>query len=129
MDLDLIKHIHIKVKCITMSTLKIYYLFCDLKDDLKLIEEYKAHHKNVWPEILDSIKESGIVNMEILNKGNRLFMIVQADESFSFETKARLDANNPKVQEWEDLMWQYQQKIPFAKQGEKWILLDSIFKL
>lgn len=111
-----------------METKK-YYLFCDLKDDEKLIAEYKSYHKKVWPEIIKSIKDSGIVNMEIYNKGNRLFMIMEVNDSFSFKRKSEMDANNPKVQEWETLMWKYQQALPMAKEGEKWLLLDEIFKL
>ncbi len=112
-----------------MTCTKKYYLFCDLKEDNILIKAYIEHHKNVWQEVLDSIKASGIINMEIYNKGNRLFMLIEADASFSFEAKSKLDANNSKVREWESLMWKYQQKVPFAKEGEKWILLDTIFKL
>jgi L-rhamnose mutarotase len=111
-----------------METRK-HYLFCDLIDDEKLISEYKAYHKNVWPEIIKSIKDSGIVNMEIYNKGNRLFMVMEVNDTFSFEKKSSMDTNNPKVQEWETLMWNYQQKVPIAKEGEKWLLLDEIFKL
>ena len=108
---------------------KKYYFFCDLKDDLDLIEEYKIHHKNVWPEIIKSIKDSGIESMEIYNLGNRLFMIMEVNDTFSLDKKAELDANNPKVQEWETLMWKYQQKLPMAKPNEKWMLAEAIFKL
>src|SRR5690606_9710248 len=111
-----------------METKK-YYLFCDLKDDEKLVAEYKAYHKKVWPEIIKSIKDSGIVDMEIYNKGNRLFMIMEVNDTFSFDKKAEMDANNTKVQEWETLMWNYQQKVPIAREGEKWLLLNRIFKL
>ncbi|MFG6685725.1 L-rhamnose mutarotase [Mariniflexile sp. HNIBRBA6329] len=111
-----------------METKK-YYLFCDLKDDESLIAEYKQLHKNVWPEIIKSIKDSGIINMEIYNKGNRLFMVLEVEGSFSFERKTKMDTNNPKVQEWESLMWKFQQKLPMANQGEKWLLLEEIFKL
>ena len=108
---------------------KRYCLVCDLKDDPILIEEYKEHHKNVWPEILKSIKESGIEKINIYNLGNRLFMVIEVNKSFSFDKKATLDANNPKVQEWEELMWKYQQALPMAKKGEKWLLLEEIFKV
>lgn len=111
-----------------MQTKK-HYLFCDLKDDEELIAKYKAYHKNVWPEIIKSIKDSGIVNMEIYGKGNRLFMVMEVNHTFSFEMKKQMDANNPIVQEWETLMWTYQQKVPMAKEDEKWVLLDAIFKL
>lgn len=111
-----------------METKK-HYLFCDLKDDEQLIAEYKAYHKNVWPEVLKSIKDAGIETMEIYNKGNRLFMVMEVNHTFSFEQKAQMDANNPKVQAWETLMWHYQQQVPMAKDGEKWVLLDKIFEL
>lgn len=118
----------IKINLEALKTKK-YYLFCDLKDDEKLISEYKAYHKNVWPEIIKSIKDSGIVNMEIYNKGNRLFMMMEVNASFSFDNKVEMDLNNPIVQKWETLMWKYQQKVPTAKEGEKWLLMDTIFNL
>ncbi|MBD0830815.1 L-rhamnose mutarotase [Aestuariibaculum sediminum] len=106
-----------------------YCLGCDLKENPELIAEYIEHHRNVWPEILKSIKDSGIVDMEIYNIGNRLFMIMEVNESFSFEKKSEMDSNNSKVQEWEHFMWKFQQELPFAKPGEKWVLMDRIFKL
>jgi L-rhamnose mutarotase len=109
--------------------MKRYCLALDLKDDPKLIKEYELYHKGVWPEIIESIKDSGIHNMEIYRAGNRLFMIMETKESFSFIVKAKADAANPKVQEWERLMWKYQQALPHASQGEKWMLMDKIFDL
>lgn len=104
---------------------------CDLKDDNKLIEKYKEYHAkgNAWPEITMSIKEAGIVDMEIYLIGNRLFMIMEVDETFDQVKKAKMDAANPKVQEWENLMWNYQQELPWAKDGEKWMELEQVFKL
>ena len=107
--------------------MKRYVLACDLKDDLELKREYIEHHKKVWPEIIVSIKNSGIQNMEIFNIGDRLIMVVEATTDFSFENKARMDMNNDKVQEWEELMWKYQQQIPTAGMGEKRVLMDKIF--
>ena len=108
---------------------KTYSLALDLVNDEKLIEEYKAHHRRVWPEIIASIKDSGIQRLDIYCTGNRLFMIIEADENFSFERKTQMDEANPAVQEWETLMWKYQQAIPWAAAGEKWILMDKIFEL
>jgi L-rhamnose mutarotase len=106
-----------------------YCLALDLINDAEKIAAYEAYHKNVWPEILDSIKDSGIISMEIYSLENRLFMIMETDDSFSFETKSISDAQNPKVQEWENLMWNYQQALPFAKAGEKWMLMNKIFSV
>jgi len=106
-----------------------YCLTLDLKDDPDLIREYRRHHEAVWPEVKDSIRQAGVVNLELYLLGTRLVMILEADETFSFEEKARIDRDNSKVQEWERLMWDFQQPLPGAKPGEKWILMESIYKL
>jgi L-rhamnose mutarotase len=112
-----------------MQDLKRYCLALDLKDDPRLIAEYEAYHQAVWPEIRKSILDSGIVSMEIYRVSNRLFMIMETDESFSFERKAEMDAANARVQDWENLMWKYQQALPVAKPGEKWVMMKQIFSL
>ncbi|HWH62568.1 MAG TPA: L-rhamnose mutarotase [Ginsengibacter sp.] len=109
--------------------MKTYCLTLDLKNDPELISEYEEHHKEVWPEIIDSIKDSGIINMQIYRYETRLFMIMQVDDNFSFERKQKLDIDNPKVQEWEALMWKYQQPLLGSEIGEKWKLMDKIFDL
>jgi L-rhamnose mutarotase len=108
---------------------KRYCLALDLKDDPQLIAEYKRYHEKIWPEITKSIRDSGIEDMEIYLRGTRLFMIMQVSDNFSFEAKAKADASNQKVQEWEKLMWKFQHPLPGAKPGEKWLLMDQIFKL
>jgi len=109
--------------------MKKYCLALDLKNDAVLIASYKKHHEKIWPEIKDSLIDSGIENLEIYNVSNRLFMILEVNDSFSFEKKTAMDLENPKVQEWENLMWKYQQKLPWAKADEKWILMDEIYQL
>lgn len=109
--------------------MKRYFLALDLKDDATLIAEYESYHRNVWPEIIQSIEDSGIRNLEIYRVANRLFMIIEAEDDFSFEQKSAMDAANPRVQEWEELMWKYQQALPGAKPGEKWMLMGRIFSL
>lgn len=106
-----------------------FCLTLDLKNEASLIEEYEAHHRAVWPEIKQSIRDAGILSMEIYRVQNRLFMMIETEDGFSWERKAAADRANPKVQEWESLMWKYQEAIPFARAGEKWVLMKQIFKL
>jgi L-rhamnose mutarotase len=106
-----------------------YCLTLDLKDDPRLIAEYKRYHEKIWPEITESIRNSGIEDMEIYLLGTRMFMIMEVNDSFSFEKKAAADRANPKVQEWETLMWKFQQALTEAKPGEKWLTMERIFKL
>lgn len=106
-----------------------YCLALDLNNDPQLIAEYEKYHEAIWPEIHESITSSGITAMEIYRCFNRLFMIMETDDTFSFDKKGAMDAGNAKVQEWENLMWKYQQAIPGSKPGEKWILMNKIFEL
>jgi L-rhamnose mutarotase len=108
---------------------KRYCLALDLKDDAQLIAEYKRYHEKIWPEITRSIKDAGIEDMEIYLHGTRMFMVMDVSERFSFEKKASADRENPKVREWEELMWKFQEKLPEAQPGEKWMLMERIFKL
>ena len=109
--------------------LRRYCLALDLKDDAALIAEYKLYHMAVWPEILASIRGAGIESMEIYLLGNRMFMIMDVGPEFDMAKQAAADAANPKVQEWEQLMWKYQQALPLAKPGEKWMLMEKVFDL
>lgn len=106
-----------------------YCLALDLVDDQEKIAAYERCHQQVWPEILDSIRDAGVDQMEIYRFGNRLFMIMEVTDTFTFEQKAGSDQANPKVQEWETLMSRYQQVIPGTGPGEKWVLMNKIFSL
>ncbi len=106
-----------------------YCLALDLKNDPALIAEYEQWHRNVWPENEKNILDSGVINLEIYRVDTRMFMILEVDEAFTFERKAAMDASNVKVQEWEALMWKFQQALPGSKPGEKWRLMDLMYEL
>ena len=106
--------------------------FCfalDLKSDPALIAEYRKYHETIWPEITQGLRDSGIEDLEIYLLGTRMFMIMEANQSFSFEKKAKADEQDRKLQAWEQLMWRFQQALPEAKPGEKWLRMERIFKL
>ena len=109
--------------------MKRYCLALDLKDDEALIAEYERLHTQVKPVIISSIVNAGITVMDIYRTGNRLFMIMETTDEFSFEAKDAMDASNPLVQEWEQQVWKYQQALPGSRPGEKWILMNKIFEL
>jgi L-rhamnose mutarotase len=106
-----------------------FCLTLDLKNHPNLIAEYRRYHEKIWPEITESIKEAGIEDLEIYLHGTRMFMIMEVNESFSFEKKTEADRKNQKVQEWENLMWKFQKALPEARPGEKWLPMERIFKL
>jgi len=111
------------------ETMHRYCLTLDLKDDATAIAEYKRYHQKIWPEIRDSIYGAGIVDMQIYLLGTRLFMIMDVNEIFSLAAKAAADTANPKVQEWEALMGQFQQPLRDSRPGQRWVLMERIFSL
>ncbi len=106
-----------------------YCLTVDLKNDAELIARYEAYHKEVWPEILQSLSDSGIISMQIYRLNNRMFMIIETRDDFSFDKKAVMDAANPRVQEWETLMGQFQQSLPGFDPNDpwKWKPMEKVF--
>jgi L-rhamnose mutarotase len=106
-----------------------FCLALDLKESPELIADYERYHQRIPEAIEKSIREAGITNLEIYRIGTRLFMILEANDDFTFEKKAKMDAGNPDVQAWEDLMWRFQKPLKEAKEGEKWLLMNKIFQL
>ena len=109
--------------------MKRYCLTLDLKNDPQLIAEYEQYHQEVWPEVKKSIFDAGILSMEIFRFQNRLCMIIETNDNFSFVRKAELDKQNKKVQEWETAMLKFQQLIPGTEASAKWVEMKKIFTL
>ena len=110
---------------------KRYCLTLDLQDDPGLIDEYKYWHQeeHAWPEISQGIREVGITNMEIYLLGTRLFMIMETRPDFDFERQMAKLSELPRQREWEAFVSKFQKTSPDATSGEKWRLMDIIFKL
>lgn len=101
----------------------------DLVDDPQLIAEYQLHHQRIWPEVAGHLRHNGILEMEIYRLGNRLFMLMETTDDFDGDLFARRSLENPKICEWEALMWKYQRPTPWTPSGEKWMLMERIFTL
>ena len=111
--------------------IKRYVQTMDLKDDPKLIAEYKRRHSKgeAWPEILAGIREVGILDMQIFILGTRLVMIVETPVDFEWNRAMTRLATLPRQQEWEDYMAIFQQCAEGATSDEKWQMMDRMFYL
>ena len=111
--------------------MKRFVFALDLVDDPRAIAEYEAWHRaeRIWPAVVASLRQSGLSALEIFRTGNRLCLILEAPDDFSLEAKAAADASNPRVQDWERLMWTFQRALPWAAPGEKWVRMQPIFSL
>jgi L-rhamnose mutarotase len=105
------------------------YYALDLRDDAEAIAEYERWHQpgHVWPEIIASIRASGVEDMEIFRTSNRLVMVVRMVEGHV--ASVRSDEPDARTQAWEALMDGYQQRLPWAEAGQKWVPMKRIFSL
>ena len=110
---------------------KRYCQTLDLRDNPQLIAEYRKRHgcDAVWKEILDGIREVGILEMEIYILGTRLVMIVDTPVDFDWDSAmARLNTL-PRQQEWEEYMSVFQQAEAGMSSAEKWRPMERMFRL
>ena len=103
----------------------------DLEDDPALIAEYRHWHRPGGPpqSVTDAIRAQGVREMLIFLSGNRLCMVVDADEGFESKAKAASEAANPEAVAWEQRMSAFQRALPWAKPGEKWVECTQIYAL
>ncbi len=110
---------------------KRYVQTMDLRDNPELIAEYRRRHSQgqAWQEILDGIREVGILEMEIYILGTRLVMIVEAPADFDWTSAMARLATLPRQQEWEEYMALFQQCDASATSDEKWQMMERMFHL
>lgn len=69
--------------------LRRFCLTLDLQDEPALIKEYEAWHRDVWPEVLESLRDSGIKEMTIFRLQNRLCMIMEVARALLLRGEGR----------------------------------------
>lgn len=107
-----------------------YCLALDLKDDPRLIARYEQLHRRIWPEIAEHLRRQGVLSMEIYRLGTRLTMFMETDAAiYDAARMAAASQDDPKVREWEALMWTFQAPTPWTATGEKWTSMSKIFDL
>lgn len=105
-------------------------LALDLKDDPALIAEYERRHREVWPEVLAHLRAHGVRELEIFRLGTRLVMLMDTDDTvFDAAKMAAAERADPRIREWEALMWRFQAATPWTPEGAKWTPMRSIFRL
>lgn len=102
----------------------------NLKDDPEVIKSYIEYHKDVWPDVKQSLKEVGVHQMKIWLLGRRLFMLIDVEDDFDpVDDFNRYYGLHPKVKEWEAIMVTYQEPVPEAKEGQLWADMEQVFQL
>jgi L-rhamnose mutarotase len=108
-----------------------HVLLLDLKDEAEAIAAYRHWHRPGGPPaaVTRSIRAGGVAALDIWQVGNRLVMVIETTPDHDPVANAARDAADAEVQAWETLMDTFQQRLPFASAGQKWVPADHIYSL
>ena len=99
-----------------------------LKVKKHLVEEYKEHHKNVWPDMLEALSQAGWHNYSLfLRDDGTLFGYFETPESLEAAqvAMAATEVNG----RWQDKMSAYFDIAEGAHADELFIELEEVFHL
>ena len=66
------------------------------------LEEYVRRHQEIWPELVELLKQAGVCNYSIWNVGNELFGYYECAKGVDFAAKTQ--AESPLVDKWNEYM-------------------------
>jgi L-rhamnose mutarotase len=106
-------------------------LTVNLKNDPAAIETYRRYHRDVWPEVRQSLEQVGVRRMDIHLLGRRLVMILEMNDGLDYRLafKAHHASSDDRVIEWERLMKSLQEPDANAQEGEWWALMEPVFHM
>ena len=92
------------------------------------LEEYKYYHANAWPEVNKMLRECNIQNYSIFSKGNYLFAYYEyVGEDYEGDMKKM--SEDPKTQEWWEVVKPLQEPLEERKDGEWWANMEEVYHL
>lgn len=107
-----------------------HVLTLNLKDDPAVIDAYRRHHRDVWPEVLRSLRHVGVERMDIHLLGRRAVMIVETPDGLDLRAAFGAHASSSqRVSEWERLMKSLQEPLAEARAGEWWAFMEPVFHM
>ncbi len=90
------------------------------------LEIYKEYHRDVWPEVLATIKKCKIQNYSIFLKDDILYAYFEYTGT-DYAADMAIMAADPKTQEWWKIMDPMQEPVSTAKPGEWWSVMEEVF--
>ncbi len=98
-----------------------------VKIQKELIEEYKAYHRQVWPEVEQMMTVCGFRNVSIFLHENTLFLYQEYHGPIPIEAAYRKYAENAKCRKWEEVMSQFQEQSQNSLPGIRWTRMEEVY--
>lgn len=104
-------------------------LSTNLVKDETMQKEYLAHHATQfekWPEVAKGFCNADFQQLRIFKNGRQLVLVISIPKGANLdELNPKTTMNNPRVDEWNNLMKKYQEGIDGTKPGEVWVFFEK----
>ena len=105
-------------------------LTADLVANPKLQKEYVDYHRTQfekWPEVAKGFCNASFQQLLVFRNGRQLMLVISVPRGQTLEQlNPRTTENNPRVNDWNNLMKKYQEGIEGTKPGEVWVELKQL---
>ncbi len=105
-------------------------LTANLVADPKMQQEYLDYHATQfekWPELSRGFCNADFQQLLIFRNGRQLILVISIPKGESLDKlNPRTTENNPRVNEWNKIMGKYQEGLPGAGVGVKWVFFGRI---
>jgi hypothetical protein len=105
-------------------------LTANLVADEKLQKEYVDYHTTQfekWPEIAKGFCNADFQQLQVFKNGRQLMLVISIPKGENLDKlNPKTTENNPRVNDWNNLMKKYQTGIDGAKPDETWIFLNKV---
>jgi L-rhamnose mutarotase len=84
--------------------------------------QYHATQFEQWPEVSKGFCNAGFQQLLVYKNGRQLLLVISIPKGADFEKmNSRTTENNPRVNDWNKMMAQYQEGVSGTKPGETWV--------
>jgi hypothetical protein len=105
-------------------------LTANLVEDSAKQQQYLNYHATQfqkWPEVGLGFCNASFQQLLVFRQGRQLMLVISIPHGASLdELNPKTVLNNPRVNDWNALMKQYQEGLPGTKSGEVWVFLKLV---
>ena len=102
----------------------------NLVKDSTLQSQYMEYHRTQfkkWPEISKGFSNADFQQLLVFRTGRQLMLVISIPKGKTLdELNPKTTENNPRVEEWNKIMSQFQEGIDDAPKGEVWVMFKPI---
>jgi len=88
---------------------------------------YHATQLQKWPEVSQGFCNADFQQLLVFKTGRQLMLVISIPKGESLDKLNPLTTkNNPRVDDWNNMMKKYQEGVAGTKKGETWVVFKNV---